>query len=377
MKRKGEERQGEKEEVEELSVIKKQKHENKKEDEKVQTPEIFADPTYDITFKMLFGSDKNKDVLISLLNNLLDFRGEKQIVDVTINSSDLSVEGISDIKGAVDVLCTTRSNQKIAVEMQRKYKDYFLPRSQEYMSKIIAGQVKEGEGQRYDTAVMDTYILAIEKENIFRGKYMLKDKDIFEVTVVPMVVETQEEIPGNKMHWKFFELPKFAKAYKSTDIGKTNSLKEQWLDFLIKCSKQDDIPDNIDDIIKKGYNIMKVANWSEDQRILYWKQRSNEIEELKEQKMLEEKAFQEGIEKGIEKGKLKGEIKGEISKIKGFIKYSISPETFTTDLKFLTHDKVKENFKTNLTYIQDHLSDADSDICDELELVGKLSDFTE
>ena len=286
---------------EDRKVMKKRKMEEKKENQETKVLEIaetFADPTYDVTFKMLFGSDKNKDVLISLLNSLLDFKGAKQIVDVTINSSDLNVEGISDIKGAVDVLCTTKSNQKIAVEMQRKYKDYFLPRSQEYMSKIIAGQVKEGEGQQYDTAVMDTYILAIEKENIFRGKYMLKDKDIFEVTVVPMVVETQEEIPGNKMHWKFFELPKFIKAYKSTEIDKTNSLKEQWLDFLIKCSKQADIPDNIDEIIKKGYNIMKVANWSEDQRILYWKQKSNEIEELKEQKMLEEKAFQEGIEKG-------------------------------------------------------------------------------
>ena len=371
--------EGKKDEVEKLPE-KKQKLEDKKKEGEVQTPEIFADPTYDITFKMLFGSDKNKDVLISLLNSLLDFKGEKQIVDVTINSSDLSVEGISDIKGAVDVLCTTRSHQKIAVEMQRKYKDYFLPRSQEYMSKIIAGQVKEGEGQRYDTAVMDTYILAIEKENIFRGKYMLKDKDIFEVTVVPMVVETKEEIPGNKMHWKFFELPKFTKAYKSTDIGKTNSLKEQWLDFLIKCSKQTDIPDNIDDIIKKGYNIMKLANLSEDQRILYWKQKSNEMEELKEQKMLEEKAFQEGVEEGIEKGKikgkLKGEIKGEISKIKDLLDFGVSPEKIIPKLKFLTRDEVKDKLESNIAYIQKHLEDSDSDICDELGRVGNLSDFS-
>jgi len=363
---------------EDRKVMKKRKIEEKKENQETKVLEIaetFADPTYDVTFKMLFGSDKNKDVLISLLNSLLDFKGAKQIVDVTINSSDLNVEGISDIKGAVDVLCTTKSNQKIAVEMQRKYKDYFLPRSQEYMSKIIAGQVKEGEGQQYDTAVMDTYILAIEKENIFRGKYMLKDKDIFEVTVVPMVVETQEEIPGNKMHWKFFELPKFIKAYKSTEIDKTNSLKEQWLDFLIKCSKQADIPDNIDEIIKKGYNIMKVANWSEDQRILYWKQKSNEIEELKEQKMLEEKAFQEGIEKGIERGKLKGEVKGEISKIKGFFDFGASQEQIISKLKFLTHHNVKDKIDENLKYIQDHLSDTDSQICDALDLVGKLSDF--
>ena len=160
---------------ENLKISTKKETHKSKEDQ-----EIFADPTYDVSFKMLFGCDENKDILISLLNSLLDFEDEKQIVDVTINASDFIVAGITDIQGAVDILCTTKTKQKIAVEMQRKYKEYFLPRSQEYMSKIIAGQVKEGEGQCYDTALMETYILAIEKENIFRGKYMLKDKKIFE-----------------------------------------------------------------------------------------------------------------------------------------------------------------------------------------------------
>jgi hypothetical protein len=32
----------------------------------------FADPTLDVSFKMLFGQDKNKDILISLLNSLLN-----------------------------------------------------------------------------------------------------------------------------------------------------------------------------------------------------------------------------------------------------------------------------------------------------------------
>jgi hypothetical protein len=68
-------------------------------------------------------------------------------------------EGITDIQGSVDVLCTTKNNQKIAIEMQRQYKNYFLPRSQEYMAKIIAGQVKAGQGGEYNTALMDTYYL--------------------------------------------------------------------------------------------------------------------------------------------------------------------------------------------------------------------------
>ena len=62
--------EGKKDEVEKLPE-KKQKLEDKKKEGEVQTPEIFADPTYDITFKMLFGSDKNKDVLIFLILRVL------------------------------------------------------------------------------------------------------------------------------------------------------------------------------------------------------------------------------------------------------------------------------------------------------------------
>lgn len=50
----------------------------------------YADPTLDITFKMLFGQDKHKDILISLLN----FTDKKEIVSVEINNSELTAFGI-------------------------------------------------------------------------------------------------------------------------------------------------------------------------------------------------------------------------------------------------------------------------------------------
>lgn len=50
--------------------------------------------------------------------------------------------------------------------MQRQYKDYFLPRMQEYMSKIISGEVMVGQSEQYHEVLVDTYILAIGKDNI-------------------------------------------------------------------------------------------------------------------------------------------------------------------------------------------------------------------
>jgi hypothetical protein len=50
----------------------------------------FADPTFDTTFKMLFGSKEHDDILISLLNNLLNLSGDKKITALEIITSLLN-----------------------------------------------------------------------------------------------------------------------------------------------------------------------------------------------------------------------------------------------------------------------------------------------
>ena len=216
-------------ESESSSSSKKAKHE-------VHIPETFADPTYDVTFKMLFANDAHKNILISLLNSLLGFKGDQEIQDVKIKSPELQKESASGVKGAVDVLCETKNGKKIAVEMQRQYKDYFLPRMQEYMSKIISGEVMVGQSEQYHEVLVDTYILAIGKDNIFKGVYAIASDTLFEKTVMPMIAEIGQVIPGNKMYWKFFELPRFAQQHKDGTINKESSLKFQWLNFLLHCN---------------------------------------------------------------------------------------------------------------------------------------------
>ena len=205
--------------------------------------ETFADPTFDITFKMLFGNDNNKDILISLLNSLFGFEGERAIVDVQINANELPVTIISNdksecgISGSIDIICTNVGKQKIAVEMQRENKNYFLAREQEYMAKLIAGQVKTGEGHLYHQKVLETYILVICKKNIFTGKKALKDEALYEIDIQPMTLQTHEIMPDNKMFWKFFELFKFQKSSNYKKMTTESPLKDQWLEFLIDCSK--------------------------------------------------------------------------------------------------------------------------------------------
>jgi len=46
----------------------------------------FADPKNDLAFKKIFGDKNHKNILISFLNSVLDFKDDMQIVDVELTN---------------------------------------------------------------------------------------------------------------------------------------------------------------------------------------------------------------------------------------------------------------------------------------------------
>jgi hypothetical protein len=79
----------------------------------------FLDPKNDVAFKKIFGTEKNKDILIHFLNDMLVFKEKKPIVDVsflkTMQDPDISSKKTS----VVDVLCTDQDKNTYVVEMVR------------------------------------------------------------------------------------------------------------------------------------------------------------------------------------------------------------------------------------------------------------------
>jgi hypothetical protein len=43
----------------------------------------FLDPKNDVAFRKIFGTEKNKDILIHFINDMITFKEGRQIVDVT------------------------------------------------------------------------------------------------------------------------------------------------------------------------------------------------------------------------------------------------------------------------------------------------------
>jgi len=74
----------------------------------------FIDPLLDFSFKRIFGTEPNKDLLIALLNGI--FRGRKHIVDLLYNKHE-HVGDTAELGSVLfDLTCTSTSIQPQAAD---------------------------------------------------------------------------------------------------------------------------------------------------------------------------------------------------------------------------------------------------------------------
>ncbi len=65
----------------------------------------FLDPKLDLTFKKTFGNEKNKDILIHFLNDILGCTEVNVIQEIEFINTALNPEFASERQSIVDVLC--------------------------------------------------------------------------------------------------------------------------------------------------------------------------------------------------------------------------------------------------------------------------------
>ncbi len=82
------------------------------------TKERFINPYTDFGFKKLFGTEMNKDLLISFLNALLNGK-EKEIEDVQYLNGENLGDGYGDRRSVFDVYCMSKDGSRFIVEMQK------------------------------------------------------------------------------------------------------------------------------------------------------------------------------------------------------------------------------------------------------------------
>ena len=93
------------------------------------------DPKVDYVFKILFGDENDKSMLISLLNAIL--KGKPTIKDLILNNTDIP-KILKDNKSCkLDILATSDEGIKFNIEMQCKKTKDIINRTVYYASKLF------------------------------------------------------------------------------------------------------------------------------------------------------------------------------------------------------------------------------------------------
>ena len=195
-------------------------------DEKIKAR--YIDPMVDWSFKRLFGSEVNKDILIEFLKVIFP---EHEIEDITyIPAEQLGIME-DDRKAVFDVICRTKNGEEFIVEMQCATQKHFFERALYYTSFPIMKQGKKaqrdeetGIKKEWDYKLNGVYFLGVlnfryEDDDLIEHRYMLREA-------------TTGKTMTDKLKFVFIEVEKFSKGVDelTTDFDK-------WLYILKNLSK--------------------------------------------------------------------------------------------------------------------------------------------
>ena len=293
----------------------------------------YIDPFTDFGFKWIFGTEENKQLLISFLNDLLEL--EDKIVDVIYRNLEKLGLNIVDRKAVFDIFCTDEKNNNFIVELQRGHQKYFKDRSIFYTSFPIQDMSKKGDWDYYLQKIYFVGILEFtfddmrKEEN--RQKISTKKEDKTYLTKVQLCDVDTKDIFYDKLTYIYIEMPKFKKSEQEL----VNHL-EKWLFFLNNIEDLSSLPKTFkdDEILENAFDVAEFLALDEDKRFSYqrdlkarldYKNVMDYAKEMATEKGLQlglEKGLKQGIKQGIEKGKKEGKeeanLKNALIMIKDF-----------------------------------------------------------
>lgn len=206
----------------------------------------YLDPKNDFAFKRIFGSEKNKDILIALLNSVLKNQLNCPIKEVTFLNPTQDPEVAAKKQSIVDILCQDVYGKKYVVEMQVASAGGFESRAQYYAFKTFVSQA--GEGQEYED-LKAVIFLAFTNFSVFPKKEKYKTEHVI------LDRDTQER-DLDKISFTFVDLVKFDAQLKSKNKGVEDLTQEEKFYYFL-CHAPETKPDDLRKIVKNSAVIKK------------------------------------------------------------------------------------------------------------------------
>ena len=249
----------------------------------------YVNPYTDFGFKLLFGTDMNKELLISFLNSLL--HGREVIKDVTyLNAEHLGTQEY-DRKAVFDVYCENEQGEKFLVEMQKGEQQVFKDRSVFYSTFPIREQAKRGN--------WDYELKAVYTVGILNFVFDDKDDEYFHHEVKLMDIYTKE-VFYDKLTFVYLEMPKFNKRE-----DELVTMFDKWLFVLRNLASLLERPAALQErVFTRLFEAAEIAKFSKRELCEY----EDSLKNFRDMYSVITTAEMKGEARGREEGRAEGEL---------------------------------------------------------------------
>lgn len=254
-------------------------------------------------FKRLFGSEANKDVLISFLNMVLE---DSNIIEVDFIPTEHHGFSEEDRKVVFDLACKCKDGSKFIIEMQKGYQKHFRERALYYTTYPINEQGRQAH-QKHIKEKAES-----DSNAKFKWDYNLKP-----VTVVAILdfqfrhagdwpkdqlcssyrlrEDTYGEIMTQAIRFVFLELERFNKY-----IWELDSIFDKWMYLLKHMHEMVEIPKEFSDpLFTRLFLLAEIDKFTAEEKKQYLKS----LENMGDYDNIINTAAEEAEKRGIEKGR--------------------------------------------------------------------------
>jgi len=257
----------------------------------------------DYIFKRVFGVEKNKKLLISLINSIL--KGNPTVTDLEIRNTEISKIVKNNLTIYLDIKAEINPQEFVDIEIQVRNTGEIMERAVQYLAEILTLNCRKLTEKEKEAGQRQTYKYPKVIGIWIMGENVTDRKDAVNEACVafPPTERDEYQIITDKLRIFFVELQKFHPKH----IDRKNML-DVWMAFL-KNPLNDDIQDVPE--VKEALDTLKEISADKDEREIYYLRQHTEFGYIseknvaiqkerekaeKEKKELVEKAKAEKIE---------------------------------------------------------------------------------
>ena len=275
----------------------------------------FVNPFTDIGFKIIFGQPASKELLITLLNELL--ASEHHIENLTFLDKEDHSDNVEDAGIIYDLYCLTSRGEYIIVEMQSQRHSHFIDRTLFYMCRAIGRQVenvREAKRKQQELRIKDLESgSSVHEANApYGSRYKLstvygvflmnfKEPGLAAKFRTDTVISDRESGTMVNPHFRqvYLQFPYFKK-----ELSECETLYDKLIYALKNMQNWERMPEALkEQVFKRLEELASVANLSLDNRIAY----DRALDRFYVNRIVEEDIRREATDEGRKEGRKEGE----------------------------------------------------------------------